>query len=334
VGDGGEAMHIKTLVIMFCCFYGLAGTGQVQESDTPYLYYYSNVLNAFVIERADGMDSHILAQDVMPNDHNRVDGPGWSPSGEWLAWMSAIDRSPGNSSFMGWIITADGLERLTFLDDMNYIVQLEWSETDDMLFVHQFDWDKLQSYSVIDTDQQEVILSADSIEELSNDRYRTYFETDHDVLILEEPIAGERFEFNIDFITYSERKVYDDGDYSISPNGRYMGELGQNRSIIDTLTNQAIGYEPYGEADTDGAFGVMAYVWHPDSEWVITVEDLTYAGGKGLDGIGVLGMHGGGRRELTVCRYAEICANWLPDRVIPYLAEGDSSLDVEDEASD
>jgi hypothetical protein len=333
-GDEGEAMRRKTLLVILVSVCCLAGVGAAQVSNVPYLYYYSNLLNAFVVERADGTDSHLLAESAMPRDHNRVEGPGWSPSGEWFAWMSARDRSPGNTWFMGWIINTNGSERLTFLDGMNYIVQMEWSESEDILFVHQFDFDKLQFYYLIDTDEREVILAAESIEALSNARYQTYLETDDDMLILDDSMAREQFEFNINFIVYVERKVYDDGDHSISPDGRYMGELGQNRTIVDTHTNQAIDYEPYDESNIYGALGVMAYVWHPYSEWVITVEDLTYAGGKGPDGIGVLGMNDGMRRELTSCRYAEVCANWLPDRVIPYLADGDPALDSEAEDLD
>ena len=54
------------------------------EDDVPYIYYYSNVLNGIVIERADGTDSRIIGQGLVDEDVAAIYGPGWSPDGRWV----------------------------------------------------------------------------------------------------------------------------------------------------------------------------------------------------------------------------------------------------------
>ena len=50
-----------------------------EDQPAPYLFYYSGVVDGFVIERADGTDSRLLAQGVMPDSHNEIHTPTWSP---------------------------------------------------------------------------------------------------------------------------------------------------------------------------------------------------------------------------------------------------------------
>ncbi len=55
------------------------------QARAPYLYYYSDVLNGFVIERADGTDSRVIAQGVMISPARAVvQNTSWSASGKWL----------------------------------------------------------------------------------------------------------------------------------------------------------------------------------------------------------------------------------------------------------
>lgn len=112
-----------------------------QEAPAPYLYYYSGILNAFVIEHADGTDSRTLAQGVIPQTHNEIDSPKWSPSGKWLAWRSAEYGGLSPSPYLGWIISSDGLKRLTILDHPDHTIVtvnvMEWASDADLLFVVQ-----------------------------------------------------------------------------------------------------------------------------------------------------------------------------------------------------
>lgn len=60
------------------------------QDQPPYLYYYADTLNAFVIERADGSDSRTIGQGLIPDDATIFSGAGFSPSGNWFGW-SATD---------------------------------------------------------------------------------------------------------------------------------------------------------------------------------------------------------------------------------------------------
>lgn len=94
------------------------GYGQ-DEDLPPYLYYYSDVLNAFVIERADGTDSRIFIDEVQ----SVTNVPGWSPSGEWFAYHSAET----------YVVSLQG-EPSEFVNGIQS-PRLSWSPTADMLFV-------------------------------------------------------------------------------------------------------------------------------------------------------------------------------------------------------
>ncbi len=100
----------------------------------PYMHYYSNTLNAWVIERADGSDSRTLGTGITPRAHDIVYGE-WSPSGKWLAWRSGAWNGPGGVINSGWIISADGERRVDLPDDLINVGQMVWSPIDDLLFV-------------------------------------------------------------------------------------------------------------------------------------------------------------------------------------------------------
>lgn len=115
---------------------------QGQEAPAPYLYYYSAVHRGFVIERADGTDSRLLAGGAVPPEHNWIEGPGWSPSGEWFAWVSrdVLSTYLDIGGAKGYAIRADGSGLREFGPgalELGYRdgVTLEWSPTADILFV-------------------------------------------------------------------------------------------------------------------------------------------------------------------------------------------------------
>lgn len=140
-----------------------------EENRPPYLYYYSGILNAFVIERADGTDSRTLARDVIPKNHNEIHQPVWSPSGRWLAWRSAENGGLGPSWYSGWIISSDGTRRLTLLDHPTDVLVhtdvMEWAAGDDLLFVSEVVVDEnrenaIQRFMLIDADSETIIASS------------------------------------------------------------------------------------------------------------------------------------------------------------------------------
>ena len=88
----------------------MLGFAKVSSKDklAPYIYYHSEALNAIVIERADGSDSRIIARNLMPPNHASFSGPGWSPSGKWLAWTSTYYLEESSGPRRVWVMSADG----------------------------------------------------------------------------------------------------------------------------------------------------------------------------------------------------------------------------------
>ncbi len=113
-----------------------------QDSSNPYIQYFSHSRNAFIIERADGTDSRVLGEGLMTltgDAHSiYVDGPGWSPSGQWFAWTST--QRSGYGGVVHYpirkphVLSVDGTRRLTLLDDIEN-AQLAWANDRDVLFV-------------------------------------------------------------------------------------------------------------------------------------------------------------------------------------------------------
>ncbi|MCI0714453.1 MAG: hypothetical protein L0154_30140 [Chloroflexi bacterium] len=130
---------------------------QDSASDAPYLYYYDETVRAFVVERADGTDRHLLGQELMadlplpgtpyPNPENDyiredtvygglyVDGPGWSPSGEYFAWTAA-PKIWGRPPVHGepYIINTSGLPPADVLRRFD-VADMVWFPDEDKLFI-------------------------------------------------------------------------------------------------------------------------------------------------------------------------------------------------------
>jgi WD40 repeat protein len=138
---------------------------EAQTELAPFLYYYSDVLNAFVIERADGTDSRVFAEGVMP-DTNFVRGAGWSPSGKWFAWRGSDVNGEGVGPYTGaWIISADGTNRVNVFDELDgYIYYMEWSPVEDLLLVFvmpKSTVDRRPTYYMIDANAAKITFSVE-----------------------------------------------------------------------------------------------------------------------------------------------------------------------------
>jgi WD40 repeat protein len=129
-------MNKRAYLILFLIFALSVRVTEGQDSPPPYLYYYSSSLNAFVIERADGTDSRILGRGITPHDELAYPAPGWSPSGKWFVWTSAIPTEDGGYiRFHRWGVSADGTQRITLLDNISDVPSIAWSPADDLLFL-------------------------------------------------------------------------------------------------------------------------------------------------------------------------------------------------------
>lgn len=112
----------KRLGLILCILWGIWVTpSQAQKPFNPYVYYFSDTLNAFIIERADGTDTRVLGDGLMAltgGSHDiHVAGPGWSPSGRWFVWTAAQVSNSGHgwSGYRPYVLRADGTKRLTCL---------------------------------------------------------------------------------------------------------------------------------------------------------------------------------------------------------------------------
>jgi WD40 repeat protein len=102
-------------------------------ADAPYIYYYSNVLNSFVIEQADGSGARQFGQDLMDDAPVSIFGPGWSPSGQWFAWQAVLGQRP-NLRYVPFALNIDGIQQPNGLDEYTSAL-VDWSPVEDLLIV-------------------------------------------------------------------------------------------------------------------------------------------------------------------------------------------------------
>src|SRR5215213_8704384 len=109
------------------------------ENRTPYIYYYSSEKAGFIIERADGSDSHLLSKFETP-DNTMISGPGWSPSGKWLAWTIWDVEGGSLSQSVAYIINRNGNQISLFPQELvkgaTAQVEMLWSPINDLLLVN------------------------------------------------------------------------------------------------------------------------------------------------------------------------------------------------------
>lgn len=130
---------IGLLLLVCLCW---PSTSPRAQADVPYIYYFSHDLRAFVIERADGIDTRVLGP-ALPEPKEEavgfagfgIDGPGWSPSGKWFAWTTKLVYLGGGPlPSRPSVVRADGAQRLTLLDHLDF-AQMAWAPHDDRLLV-------------------------------------------------------------------------------------------------------------------------------------------------------------------------------------------------------
>jgi len=134
-------LRILLIVIILPVF--LAPDPRQPASDAPYIYYYADKLNSFVVERADGTETRLLGKGLTKTDKEfALTGPGWSPSGRWFAWRS-LESSLGGSilATYAYSVHIGTDKRLTVLDKLPG-ARLVWSPTKDILFVVSASFEK------------------------------------------------------------------------------------------------------------------------------------------------------------------------------------------------
>src|SRR5262245_57022779 len=105
-----QILHRAALMsVIICLTLGTARTSSAQ-ANSPFIYYYSQDKSEFIVERADGSESRILASYALhprPGVDDSIIGPGWSPSAEWFAWSSTLEAGNGGR-YNAFLVKRDG----------------------------------------------------------------------------------------------------------------------------------------------------------------------------------------------------------------------------------
>ncbi len=203
----------------------------IAQNDAPYLYYYDPNESAFVIERADGTDRHLLAQGVMPGEVHSVAGPGWSPSGQWLAWQRIIGSVQQlEATFVPYAVNIDNGQLVTELDAFEESIVLDWHPSRDWLLAIGLADSTEDGFgrqifriALIDTSTDTTIAAYNS-ESFPRSLVTTHqWQPDGVIVIRTNADSPVFWQFNQDGVTQFERQAT---TYSISPAGHLVYNFG------------------------------------------------------------------------------------------------------------
>lgn len=312
-----------------------------QADRAPYIYYHSEALNSIVIERADGTDSRSIARGLMPDQHDYVRGIGWSPSGEWLAWISAQKRDYNTGPERIWIMSADGTQRLTLLDELEYVHTVSWSPTGDYLVVfndiYRPSHSPVTAFTLVDVAQQRIVASFDdmvlefgyparywsadglSVELMGFDFVRVVYVDgrieDNVPAELRPPLAEPMMPY-YDEPPAEERALAPDRRHEVVMDGNLI-----EHDIRNLLTGEVVTLRPFsGES-----YGIIDFDWHSSGDWLLVTFNMTWAGGCcPWTGTSIVSVDGRIQRELGPTHLYDHSADWLPERVIEHLAPGNA----------
>ncbi len=106
-----------------------------QDIPIPYVYYYSQTEQAFIVQRADRTDQSVLVDFEPPERQPRIIGAGWSPSGNWFTWMTE-GGGGGTGPNNVYLVARDGGNLTTvFNEQVAIVLEAEWSPTHDLLLI-------------------------------------------------------------------------------------------------------------------------------------------------------------------------------------------------------
>ncbi|MCI0713444.1 MAG: hypothetical protein L0154_25025 [Chloroflexi bacterium] len=137
-------MKRLTIVLLICVLLLAAmplSPIETAQSDAPYIQYYSPSHDAFIIEGADGTDSRLFGGEWIPEGTTRFAGAGWSPSGEWFAFMAMRYERYQFRGLRAIAIDPSGTNHLSVLDDLDHATDfMEWFPGEDKLLVSTVAW--------------------------------------------------------------------------------------------------------------------------------------------------------------------------------------------------
>jgi hypothetical protein len=297
----------------------------------PYLYYYSRLLGGIIIERADGTDSRIIGQDVIPAGLTGITGAGWSPSGKYFAVTGVNYEVSPQRITRTYIIDLSGEAYFPGLTEP--LMPKAWSSDDKLMLVSQ-DLEGLSeaSFWLLDVENEGVLshtgFSLNSL--IAHSATAFQWQSRHVVFYIHEhaqqyfkimmgfdgsfsktPVAQKIFQQHYTPVQWEDTLDRAAGE-KVSPGGMY-----EAKGYVETiLTNLRTGEAYTLPRHSQGTF-CRDYLWNNTEEYIVTVDGRAMAGG-GCGGWTVLGVtdHQGKLwRELGGCSWDSRCAGWLPAQV-------------------
>jgi WD40 repeat protein len=265
---------------------GLDGGAGEGESDAPYIYYYSDVLNAFVVERADGTDTHLIAQELMNERTADIRLTDWSPNGEWLVWQnSGQPGETGERLNRTWGLNVHTGQRLSSLETIPSVRYVEWSPDGSYLLAASSTslpfWHRQQQYEYQEYIFTVIDVATDTV--TAKFRGRKWYEIFNSLQTAQwlpggeqvafhhyfmHPAAGQLMAKVVDVRTGNIQRLVEPATahsvfnaYSSDANAWYGYHLTERRELV--LVNLLTGERRTLPADTEK---VGAIHWYPDGE--------------------------------------------------------------------
>jgi hypothetical protein len=298
------------------------------NAPAPYLYYYSDVLNGFVIERADGTDSRLLGKGIAQENMSRVTGPGWSPDGKRFAWITYALSDGGPVPMRGHILNTLTGEPVKLLDAFSNVYAMWWSPERDLLLV--------AGNSVTCPGCTHILYL---LLDVQANRYLASFTTT--TLCLQDVCGSPEWhegyvtfpiDDNLIGRTYSVSLYFDGrirqdeieettltplirGSVSLperlnSSSGRYTHKP-FDATLVDTQSKRKILLP----AHSDAVEPILEARWHPSEEWVLLGYNQNSTEYYLTGGVTVFNPVTGYQRELGSCGFEVACVDWLPVQV-------------------
>jgi hypothetical protein len=130
-----------------------------QSNPVPYIYYFDDLQNQLVIERADGTDSRTFP-DIAPEEHNSSSVRGWSPSGRWFTLYSIYTAGPGRGTAQIHLVSTDGQQHIPLSEPSIGNFYVRWAPHDDVLLIVHMDYPRSGGtlhMQILDVEQQAML---------------------------------------------------------------------------------------------------------------------------------------------------------------------------------
>lgn len=309
-----------------------------QESDAPYIYYYSEVLNGLVIERADGTDSRVIGQGLVTEDVLFTYGPGWSPDGKWFAWRVYTEPNLRAQVGKGYVVNVSDTDTLSMLEDFACVHQMLWHPTENILMVRgtilplengcKQDATPVATTWLIDVDAQQ-LLATFSINGYVGGTPAYWFPEERQLHFFESvPNHDDEPGWQDYLVTMSF-----DGTVIMKPVSQERAAAGLDDGIPLDIAYQTGGEtlfssypDPYPLPEEEmvnlphnssAAVGiVVSWQWDVASEWLLVGYEFCFAGCANVTGrVNIYHPESEHTREISDCGGHPTCVGWLPDRV-------------------